>query len=85
MFAQETIKPDQVMRELRAVQAAIGSTDDVAQFTREALALHKASVSVNGKSPSTSPKSPVPSGRRSEIAPRSWPASSCPCPRVSSI
>jgi Helicase conserved C-terminal domain len=37
MFAQETIKVDEVARELRAAQAAIGSGVEVATFTKEAL------------------------------------------------
>jgi superfamily II DNA or RNA helicase len=36
MFAQETIKVDDVARELKAVQTAIGSSVDVAAFTTEA-------------------------------------------------
>ncbi len=38
LFAQETIKVDEVAAELRAVQAAIGSGVDVADFTRRTLA-----------------------------------------------
>lgn len=37
LFAQETIKVDEVARELHAVQAAIGSGVDVADFTRRTL------------------------------------------------
>ena len=37
LFAQETIKVDDVARELHAVQAAIGSGVDVADFTRRTL------------------------------------------------
>ena len=40
MFAQETIKTDEVARELQAVQAAIGSSADVAEFTKIALKAH---------------------------------------------
>jgi superfamily II DNA or RNA helicase len=38
LFAQETIKVDEVAQELSAVQAAIGSGVDVADFTRRTLA-----------------------------------------------
>ncbi len=38
LFAQETIKVDEVAHELHAVQAAIGSGVDVADFTRRTLA-----------------------------------------------
>ncbi len=37
LFAQETIKVDEVARELHAVQTAIGSGVDVADFTRRSL------------------------------------------------
>ncbi|PKN84436.1 MAG: ATP-dependent helicase [Chloroflexi bacterium HGW-Chloroflexi-8] len=39
LFAQETIKVDEVAQELHAVQAAIGSGVDVADFTRQTLAV----------------------------------------------
>lgn len=39
LFAQQTIKVDEVARELHAVQAAIGSGVDVADFTRRTLAV----------------------------------------------
>jgi len=39
LFAQETIKVDEVARELHAVQTAIGSGVDVADFTRRTLAV----------------------------------------------
>lgn len=45
MFAQETIKVEEVARELRATQAAIGSGVDVAAFAKEALRAHGAVVS----------------------------------------
>jgi len=45
MFAQETIKADDVAAELRAMQDAIGSGVDVSSFTQEALKLHGAVVS----------------------------------------
>ncbi len=44
MFAQETIKTDEVARELEAMQAAIGSADLVAGFTQTALKAHGAFV-----------------------------------------
>ncbi len=45
MFAQETIKVDEVVREVEAARAAVGSGVDVAAFTRTALAAYGASVS----------------------------------------
>jgi hypothetical protein len=48
MFAQETIKVDDVARELAAVRTAIGSSVDVAAFTTEALRAHGAVISENG-------------------------------------
>jgi len=45
MFAQETIKVDEVARELAAVQAAIGSGADAERFVCDALAAHGAVVS----------------------------------------
>jgi hypothetical protein len=44
LFAQETIKVDEVARELHAVQAAIGSGVNVADFTRRALTAFGAQV-----------------------------------------
>jgi len=44
MFAQETIKVEDVAKELRAMQAAIGAQVDVAAFTTEALRAHGAVV-----------------------------------------
>jgi superfamily II DNA or RNA helicase len=44
MFAQETIKPEEVMPELQAVRKAIGSEVDVARFLRAALRLHRGVV-----------------------------------------
>ncbi len=49
LFAQETIKVDEVARELHAVQAAIGSGVDVADFTRRTLAVFGAQT--NGTDP----------------------------------
>ena len=44
LFAQETIKVDEVAQELHAVQAAIGSGVDVADFTHRTLAAFGAQV-----------------------------------------
>lgn len=49
LFAQETIKVDDVARELNAVQTAIGSGVDVADFTRRALSVFGAIT--NGTDP----------------------------------
>jgi superfamily II DNA or RNA helicase len=49
MFAQETIKVDEVARELRAMQAAIGSGVEVATFSKEALRAYGAVVGEKGK------------------------------------
>jgi superfamily II DNA or RNA helicase len=48
MFAQETIKVEEVARELRAQQAATGSGVDVATFTREAFRAHGGIVNGDG-------------------------------------
>ena len=48
MFAQRTIKPEEVARELEAAAAAIGSNAQVEVFTREALVAHGAVVSGDG-------------------------------------
>ena len=48
VFAQESIKPDEVARELKAMQAAVGSGVDIRQFTLEALRLYKAKIKENG-------------------------------------
>src|SRR5262249_46982003 len=47
MFAQETIKVDEVAVELEAVQSAIGSGVDVASFTHQALRANGATLSQN--------------------------------------
>lgn len=44
MFAQETLKVDEVVREVAAARAAVGSGVDVAMFTRTALAAYRANV-----------------------------------------
>lgn len=48
MFAQETIKVDEVAVELAAVQSAIGSGVDVASFTKQALSANRGVISQNG-------------------------------------
>lgn len=48
MFAQETIKVEEVARELQAVREAIGSGVHVERFTVEAFQAHGATVSRNG-------------------------------------
>ena len=48
MFAQETIKVDEVAAELKAVQQAIGSGVDVASFAQQALNAQGALVSPSG-------------------------------------
>src|SRR5260370_37637249 len=48
MFAQETIKVDEVATELAAVQSAIGSGVDVSSFTRQALSANRGVISQNG-------------------------------------
>ncbi len=45
MFAQETIKAEDVARELRAAQDAIGSGVDVARFVRDTVQMHGGVVS----------------------------------------
>jgi hypothetical protein len=45
MFAQESIKVDDVAREIEDARAAVGSAEDVARFTVEALRAHGAVVS----------------------------------------
>jgi len=49
LFAQETIKVDEVAQELHAEQAAIGSGVDVAEFTKRTLSVFGAQV--NGTDP----------------------------------
>ncbi len=45
MFAQETIKPDEVANELNTIRSAIGTNIDVASFMKNALSAHNAIVS----------------------------------------
>ncbi len=48
LFAQETLKVDEVAQELQAAQTAVGSGVDVATFAQEALRMVGASVSTSG-------------------------------------
>ncbi len=48
MFAQQSIKVDEVARELEAARSAVGSGVDVETFMRDAVRLHKGVVSQNG-------------------------------------
>lgn len=48
MFAQETIKTDEVSRELRAAQDAVGSGVNVADFVVDAVRMHGGVISRNG-------------------------------------
>jgi len=49
LFAQETLKVDEVAQELQAAQSAVGSGVDVAAFTQEALRMVGATVSAAGE------------------------------------
>jgi hypothetical protein len=49
MFAQETIKVEEVAQELRAVRSAIGSGVDVESFTQEALKIYGGTVQAERK------------------------------------
>ncbi len=40
LFAQETIQPDEVARELREAQSAVGAGTDLGRFVRDALTAH---------------------------------------------
>jgi len=50
MFAQETIKFEEVAQEVRAIRAAIGTNIDVANFIKDIFRTHRAVVSDNGAS-----------------------------------
>jgi hypothetical protein len=67
MFAQETIKVDEVAKELRAVQAAIGSGVDVESFTTMALKACKATVTHNANGAYTCDISETPRALRDGI------------------
>ncbi len=63
MFAQETIKVEEVMQELQAIRSAIGSSVDVADFVKGAVGSFGGVVSTpyaSTRSPSSSPPSPLP-------------------------
>jgi superfamily II DNA or RNA helicase len=63
MFAQETIKVEEVMQELQAIRSAIGSSVDVADFVKGAVGSFGGVVSTpyaSTRSPSSSPPSPHP-------------------------
>jgi len=47
MFAQKSIKVDEVAAELKEIQSAIGSSVDVAAFSKEAFRVHGAIISEN--------------------------------------
>jgi superfamily II DNA or RNA helicase len=48
VFAQETIKPEEVAPEIEAARAAVGSTDTVRAFTEDALRAHGAVIAPKG-------------------------------------
>jgi hypothetical protein len=48
VFAQESLKVDEVARELAAVRAAIGAGPDAERFVHDALAAHGAVISASG-------------------------------------
>jgi hypothetical protein len=60
LFAQESIKVDQVMQELQAVRAAIGSADEVEWFVREGFRVCGATIT--GSMPVKFDVSEIPSG-----------------------
>ena len=85
MFAQETIKVEEVGRELAAVRDAIGSSVDVARFVPDALWRSGAVVTERaGRGPARprarSPRRPRADRRPRRRGPR--PGSSCRCPRA---
>ncbi len=67
MFAQETIKVDEVAKELRAVQAAIGSGVDVASFTTTALKAYRAIITHDANGAYTCDISETPRALRDSI------------------
>jgi hypothetical protein len=48
MFAQESVKTEDVARELQAVRAAIGSGEEVERFAKAAFQAYHAVISENG-------------------------------------
>ncbi len=67
MFAQETIKVEEVMQELQAIRSAIGSSVDVADFVKGAVGSFGGVVSTpyaSTRSPSSSPPPPHPKNKK---------------------
>ncbi len=89
MFAQETIKPDEVLARAASRPAAIGSGVDVARFMRDALRLHRGVVTERGDGQVRIELAELPRALRERIdAPgdtSSSPASSCRSPKGSRI
>ncbi len=88
VFAQETIKPEEVLPELQAVRSAIGSGADVARFMRDALRLHHGVVIErdDGQFRVDLAELPAPSANGSTPPmTSSLPGSSCRSPSGSSI
>ncbi|MBM3302581.1 MAG: ATP-dependent helicase, partial [Deltaproteobacteria bacterium] len=52
MFAQESIKPDEVARELQAVRSAIGSGVELAEFVKQAVQVHGGFIADRGSATS---------------------------------
>jgi superfamily II DNA or RNA helicase len=48
IFAQHTIDVEEVARELNEARSAVGTATDIARFTRDALEMNRAVVSLNG-------------------------------------
>jgi superfamily II DNA or RNA helicase len=67
LFAQESIKPDEVARELTEVRTVIGSGVDVEAFVREAVAVHGGFVSALGDKSYEFDLNEVPAGLRDAI------------------
>lgn len=64
MFAQESVKTEDVARELQAVRAAIGSETEVERFAKAAFQAYHATVSENGNVPSSAPARRNPEANR---------------------
>jgi hypothetical protein len=67
LFAQHTIKPEEVHRELVAVRDAIGAGVDVRQFVTEALHAHGATVAKGARGGLTADLAEVPTGLREAV------------------
>ncbi|MFN8188062.1 MAG: helicase-related protein [Gaiellales bacterium] len=65
VFAQETIKTDEVVRELDASRAAIGSSEVVERFVRDALGAHGATLT--GRDPIEIDLTETPRGLRDQL------------------